>query len=235
MTLSREDVQRALAELGRLRFSAGDVEETLHDIVRTTHSIFHVDGAALMFTDAQAHLRAAAVSDERIAHLEDLQLAHAEGPCLDAFDDHAVVGSEDLLEEERWPTFAPAAVSSGLRAVLASPIPFQQQPIGVVVVVSAARRPWTPQGELALIAFTDLAALLVAASLHAEQQSELAAGLRRVLDDQQVVEHAAASLAQREGVSPRAGHQRLKAMARVQRRALPDVAAEVLGRLPSQD
>lgn len=234
MSLSRQDVERALSELARLRFGDGNVEETLHDIVRATHSVFHVDGAAIMLTDAQAHLRSAAASDERMAHLEDLQLSHAEGPCLDALDEHRVVGSADLCDEHRWPTFAPAAVERGLRAVLASPIPFQQRPVGVVVVVSATPRPWTPQGELALVAFTDLAALLVATELHAEQQSELVADLRRALGGHQVVQRAAEVLAEHEGVSFRAGHQRLRAMARTQRRAVSDVADDVLHRLDAR-
>lgn len=141
MPLSEEDVCRALAELGRLRFGVADLGEAMRDIVQATHEIFQVDGAALMLADRHHQLRVAAVSDSRIQHLEDLQLEHHEGPCLDAFAGHEVVRSEDLGEERRWPSFGPAASGRGLCAVLASPIPFERQPIGVVVVASCARRP----------------------------------------------------------------------------------------------
>lgn len=228
MPLSEQDVRRALEELGRLRFAGADLEEAMHDIVRTTHSIFDVDGAALMLTDSRHHLRVAAASDGRIAHLEELQLRHHEGPCLDAFEDCRVVLSEDLRREERWPAFGPAAVGRGLHAVLASPIPFEQRPIGVIVIVSCTRRPWTAAGELALVAFTDLAALLIATTLYAEEQSELAGRLRAALDVRRLVDRAAAALAEQDGVSARAGHQRLKAMARHQHRPIVDVAADVV-------
>lgn len=227
MPLSEQDVRRALDELGRMRFGVADVNEAMHDIVRTTHTIFGVDGAALLLVDSEHHLRVAAVSDTRIAHLEALQLEHHEGPCLDAFVDHKVVRSEDLIDEDRWPAFGPAAADSGLRAVLASPIPFQQRPIGVVAVVSCTRRPWTPQGELALVAFTDIAALLIATTLYAEEQSELAVRLRNALDARKVIDSAAAALAEKESVSSRAGHQRLRAMAREQGRSMEAVARDI--------
>lgn len=233
MPLSEQDVRFALEELGRLRFGGADLEEAMHDIVRTTHSVFDVDGAALMLTDPQQHLRVAAVSDSRIGSLEELQLEHHEGPCLDAFHDQHVVRSEDLAHEDRWPSFSSAAAHRGVRAVLASPIPFERQPIGVVVVVSCTRRPWSAQGELALVAFADLVALLIATTIYAEQQTELAAQLHAALDTRQLVARAAAALAEREGVSLRAGHQRLQAMVRSERRAVTEVATGVVAELPS--
>lgn len=227
MTLSERDVRTALAELGRLRFEVTDVEEAMRDIVRVTHTVFQVDGAALLLTDEEQHLRVAAASDDRVGHLEELQLEHAEGPVLDAFHDRQVVQSEDLLQERRWPGFGPAAGRAGVRAVLASPVPFEQEPIGVVVIVSAACRPWTPAGELALVAFSDLAALLIATTLHAEQQSTLAVRLRAALDARQPITSAAAVLAEQEGVSLRAAEQRLRALARSSGRSLSEVAADL--------
>lgn len=228
MTLSEQDVRRALQELSRLRFEVADLEEAMRDIVHATHSIFQVDGAALMLTDGQHHLQVAAVSDSRMGYLEQLQLEHHEGPCLDAYHEHQVVQCADLSTEVRWPTFGPAATGRGLCAVLASPIPFEQHPVGVVVVVSCSRRPWTPQSELALVAFTDLVALLIATTMYAEEQTALATRLRAAMDTRQLVARAAASLAEQEGVSLRAGHQRLKAMSRNQKRAVTEVAADVV-------
>jgi hypothetical protein len=55
--------------------------------------------------------------------------------------------------------------------VLASPIPYNQHAIGVVVVFSAKVHPWSPEGELALVAFTDLAALAIANTLQSEERA----------------------------------------------------------------
>jgi GAF domain-containing protein len=142
MPMSARDIHRALGELSSLRFGAVDLDEAMDRIVSTTHSLFDVDGAGLMLTDEEQLLRNVATSDERVHHLEDLQVEHREGPAIDAYDAKELVSCEDLLDDRRWPVFGPAAVERGLRAVLASPIPYNQQAVGVVVVVSSTRRPW---------------------------------------------------------------------------------------------
>ena len=119
----------------------------MHQIVQTTHAIFSVDGAGLMLADAEHHLRNAAVSDDRVRHLEELQIRHQEGPCITAFDDKVLVGAEDLTSDPRWPSFSRAAVERGVRAVLASPIPYNQDAVGVVAVLSLERHPWSGRGR----------------------------------------------------------------------------------------
>ena len=37
-----------------------------------------------MLTDAEQQLRSVAASDGRLAHLEELQIEHSEGPCIAA-------------------------------------------------------------------------------------------------------------------------------------------------------
>ena len=103
MEISVADVRHALVELGRLRFGEMQVEDAIREIVRTTHSMFAVDGAGLMLCDAAQHLRSVAASDDRFAHLEDLQVQHQEGPCIEAFDTKELIGATDLEHEDRGP------------------------------------------------------------------------------------------------------------------------------------
>jgi GAF domain-containing protein len=229
VSISVADVRQAMTELGELRFGATPIDEAMHRIVQTTHAIFDVDGAGLMLVDAEGQLRNAAVSDQRFEYLEQLQITHDEGPCIAAFDDKQLVCAEDLTEDGRWPDFTTAALDRGIRAVLASPIPFNQQAIGVVGVVSEDRRPWSPEGELALLAFTDLAALLIASMLQAEQQSDLAGQLQGALDSRAVIEQAKGVLMNRDGISARDAFHQLRAQARRERRKIGAVAAELVG------
>jgi GAF domain-containing protein len=228
MDVSPQDVRQALTELGKLRFGEMRVEDALHEIVQTTHAIFDVDGAGLMLADAHHQLRNVAVSDERLGHLEDLQIRHQEGPCISAFDDKELVGTQDLAEETRWPLFSRAAVARGVRAVLASPLPYNQDAVGVVAVLSDDPRPWSPEGELALLAFTDLAALLIASMMQGEQQSELAAQLQSALNSRAVIEQAKGVLIGQQGLSAHAAYVQLRDQARTQRRKLAEVSAEVV-------
>jgi GAF domain-containing protein len=228
MDISVHDVRQALAELGKLRFGEMRVEDALQEIVQTTHAIFDVDGAGLMLADAEHHLRNVAVSDERMRHLEDLQILHQEGPCISAFDDKELVRADDLAQDRRWPDFSQAAVDCGVRAVLASPLPYNQDAVGVVAVLSQDRRPWSPEGELALMAFTDLAALLIASMLQGQQNSELAAQLQGALNSRAVIEQAKGVLIGQQGLSPQAAYRQLRAQARAERRKLAAVSADLV-------
>ena len=228
MNVSLHDVREALSELGKFRFGDMRVEDALHEIVRTTHAVFEVDGAGLMLTDAEQHLRSVAASDSRLEHLEELQIQHSEGPCIAAFEDKELVGVEDLEHDRRWPKFSDAAVTRQVRAVLASPLPYNQDAVGVVAVVSERSRPWSAEGELALLAFTDLAALLIASMMQGQQQSELAIQLQGALDSRRIIEQAKGVLMGRHGIPARTAFEQLRAQARAERRKIAAICAEVV-------
>jgi GAF domain-containing protein len=228
MNVSVQDVRHALNELGKLRFGEMRVEDAMHHIVQTTHTIFNVDGAGLMLADVDHHLLNAAVSDDRMRHLEELQIRHQEGPCIAAFEDKELVRAEDLTQEARWPSFSKHAVARGVRAVLASPIPYNQDAVGVVAVMSEDRRPWSAEAELALLAFTDLAALLIATMLMGEQQTELAAQLQSALNSRAIIEQAKGVLIGQQGMPAHAAYAQLRAQARTERRKIAVVAAELV-------
>jgi GAF domain-containing protein len=228
MDVSLHDVHQALVNLGKLRFGTMSVEDAIREVVHTTHAMFDVDGAGLLLADAEHRLCNVAASDDRFTHLEELQIRHQEGPCIDAYDNKELVSAMDLAQDERWPAFSRAALQRRVRAVLASPIPYNQDAVGVVAVLSEQRRPWSAEGELALLAFTDLAALLIASMMQGEQQSEMAAQLQGALNSRQVIEQAKGVLIGRQGLTPRAAYEQLRARARTERRKLSVVCAEVV-------
>jgi GAF domain-containing protein len=228
MEISLEDVRHALVELGRLRFGEMSLEDAIREVVQTTHSLFDVDGAGLMLADSAQHLRNVAASDDRFAHLEELQVRHQEGPCIEAFDTKELVSATDLGEGGRWPLFSQAAVERDIRAVLASPLPYNQDAVGVVAVLSERSRPWSPANELALLAFTDLAALLIASIIQGEQQSEVAGQLQGALNSRQLIEQAKGILMGTRGISARTAYDHLRAKARSERRKLAEVCAEIV-------
>ena len=230
MGVSVHDVHHALHELGTVRFGEMGVADGMREIVRTTHAVFDVDGAGLMLVDEEHHLRNVAVSDKRLDHIEELQVTHFEGPCIDAFESRQLVSADDLSTEKRWPLFTPDAVSRGVHAIMASPIPYDRAPVGVVAVVSDDRHPWTPEGELAIMAFTDLAALLIASMMQAAQQTETATQLQHALDSRAVIEQAKGVVMARDRIDARQAYEKLRAQARSQRRTLREVSADLVGR-----
>jgi GAF domain-containing protein len=228
MTLSEGGLRQALDQLADLKQGPVTLEDALERVVAAADALFGVEGTALMLIDRDQVLRNLAVSDELAGPLEELQAVHGEGPCVDAFDGKEPVGAGDLAAEDRWPDFSPAAVERGLRAVLASPIPYNQMAIGVVTVFSSEVHPWSPEGELALVAFTDLAALTIANTMQSEQRGELADQLQRALDARVLIEQAKGALVAREGVSPGEAFERMRRQARAERRRVVEIAREIL-------
>ena len=231
MEISLEDVRHALVELGRLRFGEMSLEDAIGEVVQTTHSMFDVDGAGLMLADSSHHLRNVAASDDRFAHLEELQVRHQEGPCIEAFDTKELVSATDLGESGRWPLFSEAAVDRDIRAVLASPLPYNQDAVGVVAVLSERSRPWSPANELALLAFTDLAALLIASIIQGEQQSEVAGQLQGALNSRQIIEQAKGILSSAATTPPDSGRPSPRLIGRMGNRDRRDDDGRTPGRV----
>ena len=228
MTFSTEELRQALKGLDHLRYGTDDLEQAVDLIVSTTHDLFSVDGAALMLIDRDLALRNVAASDPRMEHLESLQVEHGRGPCISAFEAKTLISCEDLLDDERFGEFSAAAVKAGLQAVLASPIPYATDAVGVVAVFSEKPHAWTPEGELALTCFTDLAALTIATTMQSKERKELVTQLQGALDARVVIEQAKGVLMARGGVDSRGAFEELRATARRSRRRLADVAAEVV-------
>jgi GAF domain-containing protein len=228
MTVSAAGLRQALDQLADLRTSPVTVEEALDRVVVAADALFGVDGTALMLVDRDQVLRNLAVSDRRAAVLEELQAEHGEGPGVDAFDDKRPVSADDLGREERWPAFSPAAAARRLLAVLASPIPYSQQAVGVVAVFAGEPHPWTEAEREAIVAFTDVVAVLILKAMEATERGRLAEELQGALDSRVVIEQAKGVLVGRHGLTTRQAFDRLRRQARDQRRPLPEVARAVV-------
>jgi GAF domain-containing protein len=228
MTVSAAGLRQALDQLADLKQGPVTLEDALDRVVASADALFGVDGTALMLVDRDQVLRNLAASDERARPLEDLQAAHGEGPCVDAFDGKEPVGAADLADETRWPAFSPAAVERSLRAVLASPIPYSDQAVGVVAVFAGGRHDWTDAEGEAIVAFTELTALLILNAMEARERGRVAGELQVALDSRVVIEQAKGVLVGRHGLTTRQAFERLRRQARDQRRPLTEVARAVV-------
>jgi GAF domain-containing protein len=228
MTVSAAGLRQALDQLADLKQGPVTLEDALDRVVASADALFGVDGTALMLVDRDQVLRNLAASDERARPLEDLQAAHGEGPCVDAFDGKEPVGAADLADEARWPAFSPAAVERSLRAVLASPIPYSDQAVGVVAVFAGGRHDWTDAEGEAIVAFTELTALLILNAMEARERGRVAGELQVALDSRVVIEQAKGVLVGRHGLTTRQAFERLRRQARDQRRPLTEVARAVV-------
>ena len=120
-----------------------DVAGLLDLLVRTCVDVLGATAAGLLLSDHKGVLRVAASSSEATALLEAFQLQAEEGPCLDAFHSHQPVSADLTAADSSWPTFAPFAVSHGLRGVNALPMRLREQSIGALNLFYDHHRPET--------------------------------------------------------------------------------------------
>ncbi len=116
------ELEGYFSELALALFSSDSVAGTLQSIVdRATSTIDGCDAAGVLVVEAGV-AGTSAISGTVVADLDAAQLGSGEGPCLDASSLGSTFYAEDLLDDARWPTFAPQAVALGFRSVLAYPL-----------------------------------------------------------------------------------------------------------------
>lgn len=95
------------------------------------------DATGVLILDPRGDVELLAASDERARFVELLQSHVLQGPCLDCIHANTIVGSADLVEDERWPLFAAASAAQGFRAVHAFPLRLVDKAVGSVNVLFA--------------------------------------------------------------------------------------------------
>ena len=113
------DLESRVAQVAVALFAAGSVQVTLQRIVDLAERA--VDGceAAGIFLDDHGTVSTAAASGALVEVVDRLQIGAGEGPCIDASRSNSTFYAADLIDDQRWPTFGPLAVATGIRSVLA--------------------------------------------------------------------------------------------------------------------
>ncbi|HSI97209.1 MAG TPA: GAF and ANTAR domain-containing protein [Gaiellaceae bacterium] len=104
-------------------FAAASVEGALETIVDlATRVIDGCTGAGVMSVTADG-IATAAASSSLVVLVDQFQIDADDGPCVEAARRATTIYAHDLLDDGRWPTFAPAAVEAGIRTVLSCSLP----------------------------------------------------------------------------------------------------------------
>jgi hypothetical protein len=114
-----EQLAAAFAHIASVLSTAADTEELLQRVVQLAVATIDSCDFAGVMTRPNGRPLTAAASAPIVRTLDLLQLEAREGPCLDVIEHASSRYAVDLLGDERWPSFAQAAVETGVRSVLA--------------------------------------------------------------------------------------------------------------------
>jgi hypothetical protein len=210
MPIDPSSLARNLSKLAVLD-AEDDLAGALQQLASAAKALLGVDGAGLMLADERGELRWATASDQQTQIIEEGEERLGEGPCINAFAEHAPMAMRDATKEPHWGKITNVVTGQDMRAGLSVPVQLEGGPIGSLDLYSA------------------LAATLLTRAAAAQVKGRLAEQLQVAFEHRNRIERAKGMLMVQEGIDDAAAFERLRNAARSTRRPLIEVVNEVLG------
>jgi len=228
MRIAPDRIDRSLDALARSTAGSPELATALSSVVDSLRQVFSVTGAGLMLVDAESQLHYVAATDTAAETLERVQEDVGVGPCIDAFLTGSETSTVDILVDARYSAIAEAVTAVGIRAVLGVPVRLGAVAVGSLNVYCHEPYDWDDSEREAIQRYAALLASLLEAALSAHQRGQIVEQLQTALDHRVSTERAIGYLMGRDGLDARAAFDRLRRVARSQRRTVREVSEELL-------
>lgn len=228
MRIAPDRLDHTLDSLARSTAGSHELAESLASVVDSVQQVFAVTGAGLMMVDAESRLHYVAATDTAAETLERVQEETGVGPCIDAFLAGGEVSTVDILVDGRYAAIAETVTAVGIRAVLGVPVRVGGVAIGSLNVYCHEAYEWDDSEIAAIHRYAVLLGSLLEAALSARQRGQIVEQLQHALDHRVSTERAIGFLMGRDGLDARAAFDRLRRVARSQRRTVREVSEELL-------
>ena len=205
-----------------------DLGRAMQQITSAARELLRVDGAGLMLADERGVLRWATASDQPTQIIEEGQERLGQGPCVNAFVEHAPMVMRDATKEPQWGKITDVVTGQEMRAGLSVPVQLEGGPIGTLDLYSAEPRDWDQAEISAAQVYAALAATLLSQAVGAQVKGRLAEQLQTAFAHRTRIERAKGMLMMQEGIDDAEAFERLRSSARSSRRPLIEVVDEVL-------
>jgi GAF domain-containing protein len=201
-TLAAERISEMFVEFADTLVEEFDLIEFLQMVTARASELVGTAAAGLLLADPQGQLQFMAASDERTEWLELFQVQAHEGPCQDCFRQGVPVVNADLrAAADRWPQFAPRAVSAGFRSVHAFPMRLRQEVIGALNLFGTDVGRMDPDDVKTVQALADVATIGLLQERAVQRGVVLTEQLQGALNSRIIIEQAKGAIAQMRGCS----------------------------------
>jgi diguanylate cyclase (GGDEF)-like protein len=126
------ELSGVLTEFAQTMVTDFPIQGILDRLVERIVEIMPVTAAGVTLIAADRQPRYIAASDPSALRYEKLQSNVGEGPCLAAYETGQPISVPDLRIDERFPEFAPRALTAGLEAVFAFPLRHDAMHLGAL-------------------------------------------------------------------------------------------------------
>jgi GAF domain-containing protein len=184
--------------------------------------------AGILLADRNGELQVMAASTEQVRHLELYQVQNHEGPCRECFTTGVRIATDLEVERSRWPGFAPRALESGFRSVLAVPMRLRGVVLGALNLFITSSDGVDAVDATLVQAFADIATIgllqrrtMLNAQLHVGQ-------IEHALTSRIVIEQAKGIIAEQGHISVDDAFEQLRSHSRRHNRPMHDLAPAVI-------
>ncbi|HEV2824402.1 MAG TPA: GAF and ANTAR domain-containing protein [Actinomycetota bacterium] len=205
-----------------------DLGRAMQLIASAAKALLRVDGAGLMLADERGQLRWATASDQQTQVIEEGQERLGQGPCVNAFAEHAPMAMRDAAKEPHWGKITDVVTGQEMRAGLSVPVQLEGGPIGSLDLYCAEPRDWDQAEISAAQMYAALAATLLSQAVGAQVKGRLAEQLQVAFAHRTRIERAKGMVMLQEGIDDAAAFERLRSTARSSQQPLIEVVDEVL-------
>ena len=185
--------------------------------------------AGILLVEEAGDLRVVAASAERAHLLELFQVQNDQGPCRDCFTTGVPVSVDDLeVAGDRWPLFAPRAVSAGFRSVQAVPLRLRGAVLGAFGMFLSEPGGIDDAAQAVVQAMADVATIGLLQQRELDRAHTVAGQLQRALQSRIGIEQAKGVVFEQLGIPMDAAFAKLRSYARNHNQKLHDVARDVV-------
>jgi GAF domain-containing protein len=230
----RAELASSLAALGQFVLSEQSLQESLQRVAElSVRAVYGADGAGVTWVVENKPTTVTAAGDF-VRRIDEIQYALNEGPCLQAYATQQLVLTDDLSREQRWPRFTPAALTHGVRGLVAVPLSVRSARLGALNVYALQAHVLDEVTADTATLFAEQASVVLANAEAFSRAQATAVSLGQALTSRSVIDMAKGILMAREECGPAEAFDLLRQMSQTQHRKLRDIARELVDAAPNQ-
>lgn len=223
MSSPNHDLAIRMAALARSIAPPVSLDAVLHDVSATAKELIPgVDAAGILLVGKNNTHETLGPTSDLMNKLDDLQMKHHEGPCLEAALDEVVIRTDDFRNEPRFPNYAPEVVELGVLSALSFKLYTADRTAGALNLFGFEANEWDVEAETIGMV---LAAHAAAAIIATQQEQQLQAALL----SRDRIGQAKGIIMERFGIDDVHAFEMLRQLSQEQNIKLVDIAARVVG------
>jgi transcriptional regulator with GAF, ATPase, and Fis domain len=221
-----ELLRRTMVDLTEKAALPTEVDSILQSVtVAAVELIAGVHCADVLLISGPDLFRSLAATSQLAVDLDEMQRRFREGPCLDAAVGHSVILCNNLGTDPRWPSFAKAATSAGVHAMLSFQLFTHNGRMGALNLFGLKPDGFTLESEA-------LGAMLATHAANAYIADDKELQFRSALDSRDVIGQAKGMIMERFGVDAVRAFDLLVKLSQQSNTRVAVVAAELVAKGP---